>query len=274
MKLSSLTIYIVAFCLAASIISFAFFNQAKPKLDAAAFQREYKNQLEEQANLQPKAEKRVKEATKEVDQLAAPWNLVVEKKTPAPSLAKGGVDLSVNPYQLSIDTYKFRDSIQSAVNEQVKKGGVKVITGPTVRAPADSNTVGGLLADFYNFQTFGFPVVIFDFGTITVQGSYEQIMANVRAYRDMKGYLAVADGLRLEGTNVLTGSYSLSVVGFLRGDKLFPAVPEAAATAVGNPFGGGAAFGGGRPFGPTGAAGAGRGRPAGGAGGGAAAGGD
>ena len=48
----------------------------------------------------------------------------------------------------------------------------------------------------------------------------------------MPNYLAVADGLRLDGTSPnLTGTYNLTIVGFMRTKSLAPDVPEGAAVA-------------------------------------------
>jgi len=55
--------------------------------------------------------------------------------------------------------------------------------------------------------------------------------------------LAVADGLNLTGTApILTGTYNLSVVGYIRSNIVYPGVKEGAPTTM--PAGGG---GGGAP---------------------------
>jgi hypothetical protein len=133
--------------------------------------------------------------------------------------------------------------------------------------------VNEVLRTFYNYPPFAFPVVILDLGQVTVRGTYDQIKANYKAYSKMSRYLAIADGLQLEGTGAtLTGTYNLSVVGFIRGKKIAPPIGDAAgaAPAAGGipglppgvtPFGGPGgpppgAVGAGGP--PPGAAGAGR----------------
>ena len=64
-----------------------------------------------------------------------------------------------------------------------------------------------------------------------------QIMANVRAYKSMPRYLAVADGLAISGTSPnLTGTYNLSIVGFIRtASSIFPADTSAATAPGGAP---------------------------------------
>ena len=77
-------------------------------------------------------------------------------------------------------------------------------------------------------------------------------MDNVRAYKTMPHYLAVADGLRIDGTSPnLTGTYNLTIVGFIRAKKIAPAVNEGAAAAATGGFGGTGGFPGG-PGGPGG----------------------
>jgi hypothetical protein len=116
-----------------------------------------------------------------------------------------------------------------------------------------------VLDAFYNYQSFNFPIVIENLGTIRVQGTYDQIIANVRAYKSMPHYLAVTDGLRIDGTSpYLVGTYQLTVVGFIRGTKIWGAVPEGATTAsvgggrAGLPPGMGGFGGPGGPRGPGG----------------------
>ena len=188
-----------------------------------------------------------------VDLKAKAWAAYVATRTPGTSLRDGGIDLSVNAWQLTVDTPKYRNAIQQAVNAQVKKGGVKVINSPLVPLVDASTPANQILASFFNYPAIQFPVVIFDFGTITVQGTYKQIMDNVRAYKSMPHYLAVADGLRIDGTSPnLTGTYNLSIVGFIRAKKIAPAVNEGvAASATGG-------FGGVGPGGPGGGGGSGK----------------
>lgn len=195
-----------------------------------------------------KAKDRVAKAKKMVDAKAAIWRAIVETNTPPMDIAHGGIDLSVDPWHLSVDTPKFRNSIQRAVNVQLKKGGVKVLTSPTVQILDANMPVNQILSSFYNYPALKFPVLIFDFGTITVQGTYKQILDNVRAYKDMPHYLAVTDGLRIDGTSPnLTGTYNLTVVGFIRTKKIAPNVNEGASS--GSAAGGFGGFGG-MPGGP------------------------
>jgi hypothetical protein len=281
MKVSPLSILISGLAIGLIAVFYGVFIQWMPNMaDVAAYQKNTELQNTE-AQKQKKAEKRVLDAIAAVKAKDMAWQAFVATRTPSDKVSTGGIDLSVNAYQLGITTYQFRDNIQRAVNKQLTKGGVKVITAPTIEMLDQNGPVNSILADFYNYPAIPFPVVIFDFGTIVVQGTYKQIMDNLRAYKSMPNYLAVSDGLTLTGTSpLLTGTYNLSVVGFIRGKHVFPAVPEEAASSGAGGGGARGGFGGGGPGvppgfggpgGPGGRGGApGRGGAAGGPGGGAA----
>jgi hypothetical protein len=265
MKLSPLPIYLIGLTIALVAASYGFFHQWGPNTTEAGRYNETADQLQAVVNQRSQAQRRVDDAKRLVEIEAAKWRAVVATRTPGMSRAERGIDLGVNPYQLAVDTQGFRNDIQRAINAQIKAGGVKVINAPFVPGPDVNAPVNELLRSFYNFPPYAFPVLIFDLGQVTVEGSYEQIKANVNSYSKMPRYLAVADGLRLDGTGGrLTGTYNLSVVGFIRGKKISGPVPDSAGGApaggFGAPGGAGAAFGapgGGAPFGAASAPGAG-----------------
>lgn len=266
MKLSFSTYVIMAIGIAIGILSFGYFHQVAPTLTAVGYYKQYHEQLEQEANKMGAVKKRVAKAKADVQAKADAWNAYAATRTPENDVSRDGVSLAVNPYQLTVDTVKFRNSIQRAVNDQVKKGGIKVISVQEVRGLANTDESGAeVLSDYYNYPGIKFPVVLLDLGQVTVTGTYEQIMANVRSYKSMPHYLAVTDGLAITGTSPnLTGTYSLSIVGFIRGKEIFPASPTAApATGAGGPGRGfpggpGGPFGG--PGGPGGPGGRGGGR--------------
>lgn len=252
-RFAILMLGIMVFVVAVAWGYFLFYMPNMKEVDLLKTNTEANNT---EANKMTQAQNRVKKAKQMVDAKAAVWRAIVATRTPTTDIATGGIDLSVNPWQLSVDTPKFRDSIQRAVNVQVKKGGVKVITSPMVRMLDANLPVNQILSSFYNYPALKFPVVIFDFGTITVQGTYKQITDNVRAYKDMPHYLAVTDGLRIDGTSPnLTGTYNLTVVGFIRTPKkVAPPVNEGAAASSAG-MGGGFPGAGGRPPGVPGGGG-------------------
>lgn len=242
MKISWLTIIIIGIAISSVFLAFGFLHLYQPNMAEANNKKEYYQALLAEAQKADRVKARYEKAQKIRDESAAAWQKYVTEHTPGPTLASGGIDLSVNPWQLGIDVNKFRNVAQKAVNAQVKKGGVTVINGPRIPFPEDNSTA--TLANYFNYPPFEYPIVIWELGTVTVQGTYKQICDNMRAWANMKNYLAVASNLSLTGTSPqLTGTYNLILVGFMRGQKFFGGVNEgqAASTAggMGSPMMGG-----------------------------------
>lgn len=244
MKMGAAPALSIGIALALIFIGFGL-REYLPNMKDKGFHSAVADATEAEAAKLGLAQKRLEKAKQMVQDKANDWQEIVATRTPPTSLAAGGIDLNVNAWQLAVDSQKFRNSIQRAVNAQVKKGGVEVLNvGPRVPSPDINGST--VVANYYNYPAVPFPVVIFDFGTVTVRGTYEQISANVRSWSEMPNYLAVADGLSITGTApVLTATYNLSMVGYVRGNKIFPQVPEAATTNQ-NTGGGGGGGGGGR----------------------------
>ncbi len=253
MKISPLSIFICGVAVALIAFFYGAFIQYIPNMaDVNNYEKNTQAQNDEAAK-QKQAEKRVLNAIAAVKAKDIAWQRFVATRTPSNKLSEQGIDLSVNAYQLGIDTYTYRDNIQRAVNKQLRSGGVKVLSAPTIQMLDPNAKVNTILTDFYNYPAIPFPVVIFDFGTITVQGTYSQIMNHLRAYKEMPNYLAVSDGLTLTGTSpLLTANYNLSIVGFIRGKNIYPPVSEENAAAAGGAGGAFAGFGGGRGGPPPG----------------------
>jgi hypothetical protein len=253
MKLSPLTIYIIGIALALPIIAFGWFYNKMPNDAETAIFVAGKEANDAEAAKQRAADQRVATAIQMVKTKAAEWQAIAGTRTPPASLQNGGITLTQNAFQLSEDTRKYRNSIQRAVNAQLRKGGIRVVNGPLVPIPDPNAPANSLLASFYNYQATGFPVVIFDLGAVTVQGNYNEIMNHVRSFKSMPNYLAVTDGLRLDGTSPnLTATYNLTIVGFIRANEVYAQAPEGQAPSGG----GGGGFGGG-PAGPGAPGGAG-----------------
>lgn len=267
MKLFSGWVWLVlSIAISLVILSYAVFMWWIPKTTYAASLDDYTSKLTAEANKLPAAKKKLEKAQEEVQKKAAEWQAVVADKTPPASLAGGGIDLSVNPYQLTVDSRKFRDSVQRAVNAQLKKGGVTVVAAPSIPEPTDDP--GTILSDYFNYPAARFPVCIFELGQVTVRGTYAQIANHMASWSTMPNYLATAGGLTLTGTSPeLTANYSLVVLAFLRGDEMSVSVPAGGggtAAVGGMPGGFGAPGGpGGPPPGAMGFAPPSRGGPAG-----------
>lgn len=249
MKLSPWTIIAIGFSVFLVAISFALFSHWMPNMTEKGYYDTFRDQLQTEIDKRPLAQRRVDDATAKVEEMSDRWQAVVSEKTPSNNVATGGVNIGVNAWQLVVDSRKFRNSMQRAFNNQVRRGGVTVINGPAI--PEPTMEAPAILSSYYNYPAIGFPVVMVDFGTITVRGTYAQIVENVRSWTTMPNYLVVADGLQFTGTSPqLTATYNLSMVAFIRGNEVFPAVPE-----------------GGSPSAPGGGGGAAPGRPGGGGGG-------
>jgi hypothetical protein len=241
MKLSGWVYLVVGVCLAVIILSYGYFQHYAPNMEEAQKFHENAEAYRPMSgdDAKKKAIKRVESAQAKVDAAAKRWNELVVVKTPPKDLRQGGIDLTRNRIYLTLDAPVFRDSIQKEVNNQLKKGGVKVVQGAQV--PFPPTEYQQIVEGYFNWPAYAFPVCIFDFGTITVEGTYKQITDNVRSWSNMPNYIAVTDGLQLTGTSPkLTGSYQLTVVAMIRGDKIAPPVgnagpPAAAGAAAGAP---------------------------------------
>lgn len=231
MKIGPVTIILIGIALAVCAISYGLFHNWMPKNEEIANKEAELQALRDQNLRRDQVDKKVADAKAEVRSKAELWKQVVATNTPPSSVEAGGINLAVSAYQLTVDSQRFRDSIQRAVNAQLKRGGVRVVNGPFIPPPTDDPA--SILPAFYNFPNpYPFPVVVFNLGGVTVTGTYSQIMANVRSWRNMPNYLAVADGLAITGTSPrLTGTYNVSIVGFIKATRTGPpAVIGAAAT--------------------------------------------
>jgi hypothetical protein len=232
MKIGAAPVLCIGLAIGLIGAGFGYFHNYQPKTETLKNTKTAAESWETEAKKLPAAYKKRATAMEMVQQKADEWQQVVAVKTPSSSLGAGGINFNVSSYQLAVDSRVYRNSLQTAVNNQVKRGGVVVINGPEVEAP--DMEADNLVASYYNYPAIPFPVVIFDLGTITVRGTYAQIKRNVEAWKDMPNYLAVADGLQLEGTSPnLTGTYSVTIVGYLRAEKMFPGVLNGAGAAPG-----------------------------------------
>ncbi len=231
LRLGTLTVLIMAISISLAILSWSYFWHYQPDIDTAKDQTALAKSLHDNASTAPQAEVRKEKAQTQVAQVFEQWRNIVVNHAPPASTAAGGINLDISSLYMPVYAHQFRNSLQMAVNKQVLIGGVKVIAGPTVPDPGDSGAE--IISNFFNYPAIPFPVVIFDLGQITVQGSYQQIKANVEAWASMPNYFAVADGLALNGTSpILTGTYSVSMIGYIRGKSIYPGMPVAAPTSV------------------------------------------
>jgi hypothetical protein len=240
MKLSSLPIILIGLALGVVVLSYAFFHEFAPNTKQAEYNRAHAAALQQIAAQMPVAQKRVRDAEELVRQREEEWARIVATRTLPADMGRGGINVNQNAWQLTVDARKFRNNAQRALNRQLKRGGVTVISGPAIPFPDESAPT--ILANYFNYPAVPFPVVIFDLGQVTVRGTYQQISDHIRAWSRMPQYLAVTDGLVITGTSPnLTATYNLSLVGYVEATGVYPQVPE-----------GGTAAPGGQPGGPPG----------------------
>jgi hypothetical protein len=225
MKLAPAAFVAIGFALAVVAIAYAYFYYYEPKMATAASFNEVSDQLDAVIAQAPNAQKRVEEANAKVQEAVDRWNAIAIRKTPPADWKQAGVDLNINAWQVTNMSIPYRNMLQKAINQQVKAGGVKVINGPLV--PNFSRNASDILRVNYNYPVLQFPVVFVGPSTVVVRGTYNQIMSNVRAWNHMPNYLAMATNLRITGTSPeLTGTYQVMIVGYVRGQEIFPPVPQ------------------------------------------------
>jgi hypothetical protein len=176
--------------------------------------KKYRDAMQAEQMKWPAAEKKVKDAEALGTLTVQQWKNISQAHTLPASPDPNGIDLTIDGWRLAWEMPNFRNRLQAMLNQQVKVGGVKVVQGPVIPLP---NLDGDkIISSYFHYPPLNAPVLVFDLGNITVRGTYQQISDNVKAWRDMPRFLAVADGLRLNGTSPnLTGVYQVSIVGFV-----------------------------------------------------------
>lgn len=229
MKLTRLTILSIGLFLGLTAVAFFVFQHVLPNIEETRNYRENAQLLRAEINKSGLAKQRVEDAVTLISEKADEWNAIMARHSLPGSLAAGGIDLAVNEYQLTVDARRFRNSVQAQLNRQLKYGGVQVI-GPEIPMPTDD--AASVLASYFNYSSFGFPAVLYNLGQVTVTGTFDQIMTHVRGWSNMPNFLAVADGLQISGISPnMTGTYNLTIVGFIQSERVFPPIGGAAATA-------------------------------------------
>jgi hypothetical protein len=219
-----------------TLLSYGYFQFYKPDTDEAAMVTTYGEQLRAEASKEPAADKRIENATLRVQEAAEMWRTISESKSRG---GAGFINLEQDPLALTVNAPSYRNKVQIAVNRQVKVGGVTVVNGPLIPQPGNDPT--NLLNTYFNYSTLFYPVVVFEPGTVTVRGTFEQIARNVQAWSEMKDYFAVVDGLAITGTSPqLTATYNLVLLGYIPGGVSGPiAQPITTGPSGGGPGGAG-----------------------------------
>ena len=217
-KLSGWVWLVAGIFIGLAIVSYGFFQFYVPDSQEAEMVNLYADNLQKEADKIPATERRIENAVARVEEMASIWRETASAKS---ARGNGFIDLTQDPLSLTVSAPAYRDKVQGAVNRQVKVGGVTVVNGPFVQRP--SNDAQSLLNTYFNYSRLPFPVVLFELGTVTVEGTFAQISRNVQAWSDMPDYFAVVDGLAITGTSPrLTATYNVAIVGFPPGGASGP----------------------------------------------------
>lgn len=231
MKIGFWTVLIWGIAIGLVAVAYGWFHHMSPNSVETQYNKDVGDQLDQIIAQKGRAEARVQRANEIVAERERLWAQIVSVKTPPASVAAGGINLARAPFDLLLDVRTYRNSIQTAVNTQVKKGGVRVLTGPEL--PQPPSDPGAVVASFFNYPAVPFPIVMYDFGTVVVEGTYEQIIENVKSWKDMPNYMAVTHGLSFTGTSpVLTARYNVSMIGYIRGNVIYTGIPGGGAAAA------------------------------------------
>src|SRR5688500_17043389 len=210
-KLNALTFFIVGFVLMAMIFAGFFFLKIKPENEEIGYYAEKSLELDGiiSADSQSRAVERVRNAMQQVRDAEVAWKQVTTWRTPA----AGTFNMTPNRWQLVVNARRWHSKAEADLNRWVRRNGVTMVTPPRLLVPYPTDQPNDLVQYYFNFPALPFPVAIWDVGTITVQGTWDQIMQNVRSWSTIPGYIASVRGLSLTGTGSrLQGTYGLTVV--------------------------------------------------------------
>lgn len=210
-RLSPLTFAIVGFVLVAMIFSGFFFLKIKPEREEIGYYAEKSLELEGiiSQDSRSRAVERVRNAMQKVRDAEVAWKQVTTWRTPS----AGTFNMTPNRWQLVVNTRRWHGRAESDLNRWVRRNGVALVSPPRLLVPYPTDQPNDLVQYYFNYPALPFPVAIWDLGTVTVQGTWAQIMQNVRSWSTIPGYIASVRGLSITGTGSrLQGTYGLTVV--------------------------------------------------------------
>lgn len=261
-KLSPITFVVTGLILIAVIWAGFWWLSIGPGKTEIGFWEEQNEKLDKIISpaSQKKAQERVLDALETVQRAEIEWKQVADTKTPS----AGRMSLITQRWQTVVNARRWHATVEQDLRRWIARNGVRVIAppgGPFV--PYPTSQPNDLIAYYFNYPALPFPVAIWDLGQVTVQGTYTQVINNVRSWNKIPGYIASVRGVSLEGTgNTIRATYGLTVLAYVNTPWVFagpaegggvPDISQAAAPAgAGTPSGTEA-----RPDAQGGAAGAG-----------------
>jgi hypothetical protein len=197
-KLNALTFFIVGVVLMAMIFFGFFFLKIKPENEEIGYYADKSLELDGiiSADSQSRAVERVRNAMQQVRDAEVAWKQVTTWRTPA----AGTFNMTPNRWQLVVNARRWHSKAEADLNRWVRRNGVTMVTPPRLLVPYPTDQPNDLVQYYFNYPALPFPVAIWDLGTITVQGTWEQIMQNVRSWSTIPGYIASVRGLSITGT--------------------------------------------------------------------------
>jgi hypothetical protein len=210
-KLSPLAYVVVGIVLMLMIFTGFYFLKIGPELKEIDMYADKSTELDGIISEPSKkaAVERVREALTKVRDAEVQWKQVTSWRTPA----AGTFNMTPNRWQLVVNARRWHGKAEADLNRWVRRNGVTLVTPPRLLVPYPTDQPNELVQFYFNYPALPFPVAIWDLGTITVQGTWDQIMNNVRSWSQVPGYIASVRGLSVSGTGSrLTGTYGLTVV--------------------------------------------------------------
>ncbi|MCH8274882.1 MAG: hypothetical protein IH851_08830 [Armatimonadetes bacterium] len=172
---------------------------------------------------QDDARERVKLAYEMVQAAEVQWKEIAEKRTPS----VGRFNLSGNRWQATVEARRWHGEVERDLKRWIAGSGV-TLTGPVEDGqlgpfvPYPTELPNELVEFYFNFPALEFPVAIWDLGTLTVEGTWEQITNHVRSWSDIPGYVASVRGLAITGTGRrLEATYGLVVIAYINTPEVF-----------------------------------------------------
>jgi hypothetical protein len=210
-RLSALTFVIVGVVLMAMIFAGFWFLKINPEREEIHYYADKSLELDSitSQDSQSRAVERVRNAMQQVRDAEVEWKQVSSWRTPP----AGTFNLTPNRWQLVVNARRWHIKAEADLNRWIRRGGVTLVSPPRVLVPYPTDQPNDLVQFYFNYPALPFPVAIWDLGTVTVQGTWEQIMTNGRSWSQLPGYLVSVRGLSITGTGSrLQGTYGLTAV--------------------------------------------------------------
>ena len=213
-KLSPLTYVVVGVVLAASIFLGFWFMKIAPGRQEIAYWSDHNAKLDEIISEPSKraAAERVRQALSMVRDAETSWKLIAQRRTPS----SGQMNLVPHRWQNVVNARRWHGRVEADLRKWMSQSSVRLVDPPLLMIPFPTDQPNQLVQYYFNYPAFPFPIGIWDLGTVTVEGTYDQITNHVRNWSNIPNYIASVRGLSLQGTgNRLRGTYGLTLIAYV-----------------------------------------------------------